>query len=313
VTMQGDKEFARALAEFLAFHTEQSSSHFNELIGQFLAGAQMRPNLDAANYGKLMSRLKTEMSAHNDVPTFLQNYLLTHLSHGGWPPQAAFVARRYLSRSDERLMTWEQRQRFVAPLAGEPIRSTELGFRQMLYSQGAGEVYHWRGVPCFKSHYDIAIYSMLVHELRPASIIELGAGAGGSSVLFADLCAAIGVDTEIISVDLAAVKVSDPRVTVVQADCIKWLTEASQTKRPLRRPCLMIEDFHGDLAGFAGAMDALLEAGDYLVIEDSFPKQGRIAEQIAGRPYKIDTRYTDFFGINCTSAVNSIFVKEKTP
>jgi hypothetical protein len=30
---------------------------------------------------------------------------------------------------------------------------------------------------------------------------------------------------------------------------------------------------------------------------------------MADRPYLIDSKYTDFFGVNCTSAVNSIFVK----
>jgi hypothetical protein len=56
-------------------------------------------------------------------------------------------------------------------------------------------------------------------------------------------------------------------------------------------------------------MDLILENGDYLIIEDSMPKQDRIAEAIAGRPYLVDSNYTDFFGINCTSAINSIFVK----
>jgi hypothetical protein len=34
-----------------------------------------------------------------------------------------------------------------------------------------------------------------------------------------------------------------------------------------------------------------------------------LPEVIANRPYLIDSNYTDFFGINCTSAINSIFVK----
>jgi hypothetical protein len=78
----------------------------------------------------------------------------------------------------------------------------------------------------------------------------------------------------------------------------------------LPRPCLMIEDFHGDLAGFFGHVDSILEGGDYLVVEDSTPKQKRLSELMASRPYLIDTKYTDFFGVNCTSAVNGIFLKE---
>ena len=312
--MNGDKDFVRALSEFLAFHTEQSSAYFSNLINSFLQGAQRRPNLDPSAQEKVMGRLKAETQAHNNVPTFLQNYLHTHLVHGGWPPQAAFLATRYLARRpEERFVTWQRRQQLVKELEGEPIRGTELGFRQMLYSQGAGPVFRWRGVPCFKSSYDIAIYTMLVDELRPGTIVELGAGSGGSALFFADLCTAMGLTTEIVSIDTAVGEVSDPRISFVQSDCSAWLEAAAKSKREFRRPCLMIEDFHGDLARFFGHIDAVLADGDYLVIEDSLPKQKRISEVIAGRPYLIDSKYTDFFGINCTSAVNGIFVKSAGP
>ena len=250
------------------------------------------------------------MEAYAGVPTFLQNYLLTHLAHNQWPPQAAFVASRYLSRqSDERFTTWQRRQQLTADLGGEPIRGTELGLRQMLYSQGAGAVFHWRGAPCFKSSYDIAIYAMLIDDLQPATIIELGAGTGGSSLLFADLCTSAGLTTEIISIDKTAAEISDPRISFIQSDCSEWLEEASKSKREIKRPCLLIEDFHGDLDSFFTNIHLVLDVGDYLVVEDSFPKQNRIAEVIVGRPYLVDLKYTDFFGVNCTSAVNSIFVK----
>jgi cephalosporin hydroxylase len=278
-----------------------------------MQGAQGRPSLELSAKDKLAKRLKVELEAYHDVPTFLQNYLLTHLAHGAWPPQAAFVASRYLARpSDERFMSWQRRQQLISELASEPIRGTELGFRQMLYSQGAGPVFSWRGVPCFKSSYDIAVYAMLLHELRPRAVIELGSGAGGSSLLFADFCASMGLSTKIMSVDRAVADVSDPRIDFIQSDCSEWLAATAKAKDSFERPCLLIEDFHGDLAGFFDSVDAILEDKDYLIIEDSLSKQSRIAEMIAGRPYFIDCKYTDFFGINCTSAINSILVKESS-
>jgi cephalosporin hydroxylase len=311
--MNGDNEFVRALSEFLAFHTEQPTSYFNVLINSFMRGAQGRPNLESSARDKLAKRLKVELEAYHDVPTFLQNYLLTHLAHGAWPPQAAFVASRYLARpSDERFMSWQRRQQLISELASEPIRGTELGFRQMLYSQGAGPVFSWRGIPCFKSSYDIALYAMLLHELRPRTVIELGSGAGGSSLLFADLCASMGLSTKIMSVDRAVADVSDPRIDFIQSDCSEWLAASAKSKREFERPCLIIEDFHGDLVDFFNSMDAILEDKDYLIVEDSLPKQNRIAELIASSPYLIDCKYTDFFGINCTSAINSIFVKDSS-
>ncbi len=308
--MNGDREFIRALSEYLALHTEQSSAQLSQLIEVFLQGGRGRPNLEPAAKEKIAGRVKAEMEAFDGVPSFLQNYLLTHLAHNQWPPQAAFVASRYLRRqSDERFTTWQRRQQITADLEGEPIRGTELGFRQMLYSQGAGAVFHWRGFACFKSSYDIAIYAMLIDDLQPATIIELGAGAGGSSLLFADLCALMGLTTEIISIDKTVAEIRDSRIGFIQSDCSEWLDEAAKSKRAIKRPCLLIEDFHGDIAGFFKNIDSILDVGDYLVVEDSFPKQSRIAEVIAGRPYLVDSKYTDFFGVNCTSAVNSIFVK----
>jgi cephalosporin hydroxylase len=212
-------------------------------------------------------------------------------------------------RSGERFVSWKERQQLTAELEGELIRGTELGFRHMLYSQGAGAVFRWRGLPCFKSVYDLAIYAMLVDELRPGTIIELGSGSGASALFFADLPMSRGPPPQIISIDTAAVEVSDPRISFVRSDCVAWLKATAQAKPGFRHPVLVIEDFHGDLAGFFQHIDAILEAGDYLVIEDSTRKQERIAAVMANRPYLVDTKYTDFFGFNCTSAINSVFVK----
>ncbi len=306
--MNGDKDFVRSLAEFLALHTEQSAAYLQGLIVSFMRG--LHPGLDPAAKTEIGRLLKADLEEHQDVPSFLQNYLHGCLAQDNWSPQGIYVASLYRRRrSGERFVAWKKRLQLMAELDGELIRGTELGFRHMLYSQGAGTVFRWRGLPCFKSVYDLAIYAMLVDELRPATIIELGSGSGASALFFADLCSAGGLTPQIISVDVVAAEVSDPRISFVQSDCAAWLAGAVQSKSGFRRPVLMIEDFHGDLAGFFGAIDAILEADDYLVIEDSSRKQNRIAEAVANRPYLVDTKYTDFFGFNCTTAINSIFVK----
>lgn len=307
--MNGDKEFAHALSDYLALHTNTSSGYLYRLIQSFLRGAPILPRLDPAAKSKIIGRLKAEVAAHNDVPNFFQNYLLTHLQQDTWPPQVAFFAARYLRRSNERYVSWRRRQQQFAELEGEAVSGTELGFSQMVYSQGVDSAFRWRGVPCFKTLHDLAIYPMLIQELRPGTIIELGAGSGGSGLFFADVCAAAGLTTKIISIDRQTGEASDPRIEFVHADCVQWLAEAAASQRPLQRPCLVIEDFHGELPGFFADLDAMLEAGDYLVVEDSLQKQGAIGQCIADRPYMIDTTYTDFFGINCTSAINSILRK----
>jgi cephalosporin hydroxylase len=289
---------------------DQSAGHLNYLIKSFLQGAVGRTGLEPSVKNEVINQLKAEIEAHNDVPSYLENYLLKIAQQDVWPPHAAAIASRYLRRwSSERFITWQRRQQLIAELDGEPIRGTELSFRQVLYGQGAGTAFRWRDIPCFKTSYDIAIYAMLINELHPRTVIELGSGAGGSALLFADLCTAAGLTTQVISIDRAAGQIGDPRIAFIRSDCSDWLDAAAKSKRNFRRPCLLIEDFHGDLVGFFQHIDLILDAGDYLVIEDSFSKQNRISEVIADRPYLIDSKYTDFFGINCTSAINSIFLK----
>ena len=55
-----------------------------------------------------------------------------------------------------------------------------------------------------------------------------------------------------------------------------------------------------------------LMAGDYLVVEDSDVKRVELTAFDAAHPgqYKVDTRYTDFFGRNATCANDSIFVRQ---
>jgi cephalosporin hydroxylase len=308
--MTADQDFARSLANFLAFHTDQSAGDLNVLINAYLRGAQGSPKPEPAAQIELMNQLRAEVEANNDVPTFLQNYLHERLTGGRWSAHGAFIASRYLRRrASGRFVAWPQRQQLIADLNGEPLRGSELSYRQMLYSQGAGSVLSWRGMSCFKSCYDMCIYAMLLDELRPATIVELGSGTGGSALFFADLCASFGLATRVLSIDNTPGAAPDSRISFVQADCAEWLAATAKSRPELPRPCLMIEDFHGDLAGFFGSMDSILETGDYLVIEDSYSKQDRIAQAITNRSYLIDTKYTDFFGINCTSAINSILVK----
>jgi cephalosporin hydroxylase len=318
--MNRDRDFFPTLSNFLAFLSHLIRLFCGKLKGLQALSRRQRLKLQAlreitrlgpSTKKEIISRLQAEISEHNNVPTFFQNYLLMLFAKGkdAWSPRSALMASRYLRRSAERFITWQRRQSLVAELNGEPIRGTELGLRQLIYSQGVGTVFRWRGIPCFKSIYDIAIYAMLIDELRPGTIIELGSGVGGSALFFADLCTAVGLTTQVVSIDTGDVEVTDSRIAFIQSDCRDWLEAMAKSKPNFQRPCLVVEDFHGDLTSCFADIDAILEVGDYLFIEDSHGKQNRIAELIADRPYLIDSKYTDFFGINCTSAVNGIFVK----
>ena len=54
----------------------------------------------------------------------------------------------------------------------------------VVLSQGTHGLFTWKNHTIFKSVYDLAIYSMLIEELKPDVIIEIGSGKGGSAVWF---------------------------------------------------------------------------------------------------------------------------------
>src|SRR5436190_4345312 len=177
--MDSDRNFAPSLSSFLALHTNESAEYLNYLIELFMQGAAPRAYPEPSIKKAIAHRLAMDMETQSNVPSFLHYYLQRRLIQDDWTPQAAFVASRYLRRRiDDRFVSWQQRQQHVAELAREPIPGSELGHAQLLNSQGAGPAFRWRGIPCFKTVYDLAIYAMLMEELRPATIIELGSGAG---------------------------------------------------------------------------------------------------------------------------------------
>ena len=77
------------------------------------------------------------------------------------------------------------------------------------------------------------------------------------------------------------------------------------------RPVLFIEDAHVNVGQVLAYIDRFLQSGDYLIVEDSYDKSDDLNAFLGQRPgrYAVDTRYTDFFGRNATSAINAILVK----
>jgi cephalosporin hydroxylase len=155
---------------------------------------------------------------------------------------------------------------------------------------------------------------MLLGELKPKTVFEVGSGLGASAAWFADTLAACGVDGRVHSVDLVKAAASHPRVNYYQGDCSNppGLFDAGLL-RSAPHPWLVVEDAHHNVAAVLEHLHPHLAAGDYLVVEDSEIKRDDIRGFLAACPgeYLVDTRFTDFFGRNATCAADSIFVKVK--
>lgn len=70
----------------------------------------------------------------------------------------------------------------------------------------------YRGVPFFKSPFDIALYLQPLSRRHIRSVIEIGTKFGGSALWFADMIANHGVvDGRVVSVDIERlVEFDDP-------------------------------------------------------------------------------------------------------
>ncbi len=183
---------------------------------------------------------------------------------------------------------------------------------EMAMSQGTTACLQWKGKPLFKTVYDYAMLPMLLWELKPATVFEIGSGAGASAIWMADTMKGFGGRANIYSADINGVTEGHEGVHFLVGDCNSPASLFEpDLLRSAPRPWLVLEDAHVNVHDVLAHMDGFLAQGDYLFVEDSRIKTRELAAFLEQREqrYRVDTRYTDFFGRNATCAANSIFVR----
>lgn len=216
----------------------------------------------------------------------------------------------FLRRRQQGRLTHFDERRTTAPEDLQDV--SDIGVYERIMSQGVLESMQWKGVPIFKSVFDFSLYPMLLWNLKPKTIVELGSGMGASAIWLADMMEIFEIEGHVYSVDLTKPELSHKRVSFIQGDCLvieKVFEEGFL--RSLPHPWLLIEDAHVNLYGILSNFHHYIRKGDYLVIEDSMYKRDVIGEFMRQRPdcYRVDTHYTDFFGRNSACAVDSIFIR----
>ena len=191
-----------------------------------------------------------------------------------------------------------------------PRHGGEFGGDVFLTAQGAPALMHWRSVPLMKTVFDYALYPLLLAEIKPRTIFEIGTGLGASAVWLADHCAMLGIDAQIHSVDIQPPDLTHKGVHFYRGDCNapdKLFPPEILVSAP--HPWLAIEDAHINVGGVIEFFHAHLKSGDYLVVEDSEVKREDLRRFTSSHPgtYKVDTKFTDYFGRNATCAADSIF------
>ena len=262
----------------------------------------------AADAKRLLAH-KVRTQQHG-VPTFFDNWLGRCLDYQG--ADAAMLARRDATVAEflrtyaqSRLQSWPDRHATTSGRSALPPIA-------LIHSQGVPRVPQWKGLPLFKSVFDLSIYQQLLAELRPRHIVELGSGSGASAIWLRDMAAAIYGPVEVISADIAPPNVEEHHIRFRRCDCrdaraVGALLDSIERQGAL----LLIEDAHHGVDVVLEQAHARLAPGDYLIVEDSQGKQDTLGKSplAVKADYAVDTRFTDLFGTNVTSCIDSIFVR----
>ncbi len=196
----------------------------------------------------------------------------------------------------------------------------------------------WKGVLLEKDPMQIAGYPMLIDELKPKTIIELGALKGGSAIWLADNLELLKIEGKVYCVDndlsgLDEKAKADSRIKFIEGDCREINTVLPiQLLSNLPHPWLIIEDVHDNLVGILEHFHHNgLQTGDYLIIEDTNKFMWEVWDDWEDKEliergsnklnqlrhwlmnheheYKVDSFYQDFYGYNASKNWNSILRK----
>jgi cephalosporin hydroxylase len=183
--------------------------------------------------------------------------------------------------------------------------------------------YEWKGVPCLKNPFDLALYQKLLWQQKPRTIIEIGSNQGGSALWLADMTKIMGIDARVISIDIAHFTGFQHAQIDFRCGDGRKLGETltRDEMQALPRPLLVIEDGSHDYDQTLATLrffDPAMKVGEYLVIEDGIIESMQVADRYNGGPsraldefleeagsrYEIDGSYCDYFGYNVTWNTN---------
>jgi cephalosporin hydroxylase len=148
-------------------------------------------------------------------------------------------------------------------------------FHRLFYDSGT-ETWsntRWLGVPAQKCPFDLWVYQELLHELRPAVIVESGTAEGGSALFLASICDLLG-EGEIVTVDIRDLpRPQHERITYLNGSSIAPEIVGQIRERVAgRSPVLVILDSNHERDHVLEEMrlyGPLVTPGSYLVVEDS--------------------------------------------
>lgn len=173
----------------------------------------------------------------------------------------------------------------------------------------------YRGVKALRCPFDYVIYQMIISDLRPDVVIEIGTNFGGSALYLADLMESIGygvVHTIDVARNCAELVANHPRISVFSEG---WQGYDTELVKGLSR-VLVIEDathVYEDTLGAIKRFAPLVSPGSYLIVEDGIISELGLEKKFHGGPLRainvflesndafvVDEHWQNLFGRNAT-------------
>ena len=197
-----------------------------------------------------------------------------------------------------------EQERYI-PFSKRPTTS-HIHIDTLLMSQGVKDCMTWRGIALGKSVYDFALIPMMLWDIQPATILEIGSGEGASAIWMADLCKSYELPTKVYSMDIEPPSIEYEGVTFFQGDS-REISNFNTENLP--HPWLILEDAHIEVNRIMRYFEKHMHIGDYIIIEDT---RGRMQTKLkVPNTLHVDAYYCDYFGRNATSSMNTILCKRE--
>jgi cephalosporin hydroxylase len=183
----------------------------------------------------------------------------------------------------------------------------------------------YKGIKAIRCPFDYVIYQMIIDEVKPDLVIEIGTNIGGGALYIADL---LEMNSNGIIHTIDIIDMVDPKVK--EHERIKfftngWLEYDLELTKEFDK-ILVIEDashFYQDSIGILNKFHEVVSKDSYFIVEDGIINELGLETEYKGGPLKalreflplhpeffVDRKWCDMFGKNATFNVNG-YLKKK--
>lgn len=185
----------------------------------------------------------------------------------------------------------------------------------------------YKGIKAIRCPFDYVIYQMIIGEVKPDLIIEIGSHEGGGAIYLSDLLKAYNIDGEIHTIDIH----DNAKKNLINYPNIKFFGNGAENYdialAKKFKTILVIEDAAHTYECSKEAINkfaSLVTVGSYLIVEDGIVNELGIEKEYGGGPLKaireflpshpefmVDRKWCDMFGKNATFNVNGYLKRIK--